>query len=113
MPISPISLHSHGGKHACGNVGVTGEHDKWGAGLTIAGRVIQKNVDTTAPFFCFTTVKGHKKDGGETTRAPFLVLRIEHVPNRPDLIQYRGLWLMTPTAFKNAYKTFFGFRDVD
>ena len=105
MRISPISLHSYGGKHACGNVGVTGEHDKWGAGLTIAGRVIQKNVDTTAPFFCFTTVKGHKKDGGETTRAPFLVLRIEHVPNRPDLIQYRGLWLMTTTAFKNAYKT--------
>ena len=51
------------------------------------------------------TVKGHKKEGGGTTRSPFLSLRIEHAPNRPDLMQFRGLWLMTPEHLKNAYNT--------
>ena len=72
---SPISLHAYKGKQAYGIVGVTDEKDKWGAGMTVAGRVRAKNVFATAPFFCMTTIKGHRKDGTGTTRGPFLVLR--------------------------------------
>ena len=49
------------------------------------------------------TIGAHKKEGGGTTRATFLALRIEHVPGRQDLIQLRGNWVLTADRFNSVY----------
>jgi hypothetical protein len=105
MPVTLESLYSNPGKVARGRVGVTGSNDKYGSGMIIAGRASKAGQFLTCPRFVYTTTTCHKREGGGTARAPFLALRIEHVPNRPDLIQLRGLWLHSSEGFKKAFNT--------
>ena len=50
------------------------------------------------------TTERHRKEGERgATRSPFLAVRIEHLPNRPDLIQLRGYWLLSVDEFFSTY----------
>ena len=103
MPISPESLFSSAGKKASGRRGHTDPNDKYGSNLVIAGRAEQRGMNMATPRLVRITIGAHKKEGGGTTRATFLALRIEHVPGRQDLIQLRGNWVLTADRFNSVY----------
>ena len=103
MPISPASLFSCPGKTASGRVGLTDPNDKYGSRLVIAGRAEQRGMNMATPKFLRITIDAHKEEGGGTTRATFLALRIEHVQGRADLIQLRGNWVLTSEGFQSTY----------
>ena len=103
MPISPESLFSSAGKKASGRRGHTDPNDKYGSNLVIAGRAEQRGMNMATPRLVRITIEAHKKEGGGTTRATFLALRIKHVPGRQDLIQLRGNWVLTADRFNSVY----------
>ena len=56
----------------------------------------------------------HRKEGERgATRSPFLAVRIEHVPKRPDLIQLRGYWILSVDEFFSTYVGWENMRRTD
>ena len=98
----PLSQYATDYKQAKGNGGLTEPHERWPCSrpLTIALSASQRGQSIVAPRFVWITTERHRKEGERgATRSPFLAVRIEHVPNRPDLIQLRGYWILSVDEF--------------
>ena len=88
----PLSQYSTDYKQGRGNGGLTEPDVRFTQGrpLTIALSASQRGQSIVAPRFVWITTERHRKEGERgATRSPFLAVRIEHLPNRPDLIQLR------------------------
>ena len=102
----PLSQYATDFKQAKGNGGLTEPHERWPCSrpLTIALSASQRGQSIVAPRFVWITTERHRKEGERgATRSPFLAVRIEHVPNRPDLIQLRGYWILSVDEFFSTY----------
>ena len=102
----PLSQYATDYKQAKGNGGLTEPHERWPCSrpLTIALSASQRGQSIVAPRFVWITTERHRKEGERgATRSPFLAVRIEHVPNRPDLIQLRGYWILSVDEFFSTY----------
>ena len=102
----PLSQYATDYKQAKGNGGLTEPHERWPCSrpLTIALSASQRGQSIVAPRFVWITTERHRKEGERgATRSPFLAVRIEHLPNRPDLIQLRGYWLLSVDEFFSTY----------
>ena len=112
----PLSQYSTDYKQARGNGGLTEPDVRFTQGrpLTIALSASQRGQSIVAPRFVWITTERHRKEGERgATRSPFLAVRIEHVPNRPDLIQLRGYWILSVDEFFSTYVEWENMRRTD